>query len=475
MPIDSSKGVSNSAEHRGGVLSFEAFEPMLASLRVKRARRHRVSIVAVVLDMIAIATAYTVASLVYLSFFDAELILRTLASVVPIYFLFGLAAQSYPANIIVDGYRSAWRAGAAFFWASLLMFLIFFFLKISEDFSRVVLGLGTIFSVCLIGVCRMNVARLARRTLGPEPFAHLHIYDDVPMPRNEAASAISISDLGLAPMPDSPAMLDLLGRLALGLDGVVVHCSPEKREHWAFMLKSLDVRTELVVPELNSLNPLAIEGRHGMTSLVLGSGQLSWSQRTLKRIFDLIITIALMPVVAPLLGLVAVLVKVDSPGPALFKQERIGLGNRKFKILKFRTMRIDMQDEKGNQLTSRDDPRVTRLGEILRKTSLDELPQFLNVLLGDMSIVGPRPHTESAKAGGSLYWQIDRAYWHRHVVKPGITGLAQIRGHRGNTFEEWQLLDRLSADLEYVSTWSLANDLMIILRTLGVLMHKNAF
>lgn len=448
---------------------------MLESLRAKRARRHRVSMAAVLLDVIAIATAYIVASLAYLSMFDAELIIRTLAALIPVYFLFGLAVQSYPANIISDGYKSAWRAGTALVWASLLMFLIFFFLKISEDFSRAVLGLGTFLSVCLIGICRMNVARLARRTLGPKPFARLCLYDSVPMPEEGTAGSLSIADVGLEPRPDSPAMLDLLGRLAFGLDGVVVHCKPEKRENWAFMLKSLDVRTEIVVPELAILNPLAIEERQGKTSLVLGSGQLSSSQRTLKRAFDLAVTISLMPVLGPLLALIALLVKLDSPGPALFKQDRIGLGNRKFKILKFRTMRVEMQDAEAKMLTQRDDPRVTRLGGVLRKASLDELPQFLNVLMGHMSVVGPRPHAEAAMAGGALYWEVDRAYWHRHVVKPGITGLAQIRGHRGNTVVEKQLQDRLNADLEYVSNWSLANDFLIIMRTLGVLVHKNAF
>lgn len=469
------KGVADfsgemSAQRPAGVQELN-----LDELRSRRARRHRVSLMTVLLDVIAIATAYTVVSLAYLSMVDGELILRTLASLLPVYFVFGLAVQSYPANILADGYRSAWRAAAALVWASLFMFLIFFFLKISEEFSRAVLGLGTALAIVLAGIARMSVAQMVRRALGANPFAYLHIYDDLPLPDQSADIAVAASDVGLEPRLDDPGMLDCLGWLARGIDGVVVHCPSEKREQWAFMLKALDVRTEIVVPELNSLNPLEVRERNGNTSLVLGSGQLSWSQSAMKRGFDLLVTLALMPVLAPLLALIALLVKIDSPGPVLFKQDRIGLGNRKFKILKFRTMRIELQDNAGAVLTQQNDPRVTRLGKLLRSTSLDELPQFLNVLFGDMSIVGPRPHTESAKAGGSLYWHIDRAYWHRHVVKPGITGLAQVRGHRGNTFEESHLQDRLDADLEYVSTWSVANDLMIILRTLGVLVHKNAF
>jgi len=134
-----------------------------------------------------------------------------------------------------------------------------------------------------------------------------------------------------------------------------------------------------------------------------------------------------------------------------------------------------MQDDEAKKTTSRSDPRVTRVGNFLRRTSLDELPQFINVLVGDMSIVGPRPHAERTAVGSTMLWEIDGAYWHRHVVKPGITGLAQVRGHRGSLLEERQLTERLNADLEYVSNWSMANDLIIILRTASVLVHRNAF
>lgn len=477
MGVDQPRLNGEAAEHSeaskhgpAGVRSF-----YLAGLLAKRGHRHRISAIAILLDIAAIMTAYVVVSLAYLSQIDIELISRTLASIVPVYFLFGLAVQSYPANILADGFRSAWRAGAALAWASLLMFLIFFFLKISEEFSRAVLGLGTVLAVVLVGSARLAIAEMTHWALGSDPYANLHLYDEIPKPAPSAPGVLSVEEIGLKPIPDDPAMLDLLGGLVLGLDGVVVHCLPEKRGQWAFMLKSLDVRTEIVMPELSALRPLAIRERTGETSLVLGSGQLAWSQRALKRGFDVLVALAALASLAPLMVLIAIAIKCESKGPALFRQDRIGLGNRKFKILKFRTMRAEMQDEAGEVLTQRADARVTRLGSILRRTSLDELPQFINVLLGEMSIVGPRPHTESAKAGGSLYWQIDRAYWHRHVVKPGITGLAQVRGYRGNTFEERQLQNRLNADLEYVATWSLPSDFMIILRTLGVLVHRNAF
>jgi polysaccharide biosynthesis protein PslA len=125
--------------------------------------------------------------------------------------------------------------------------------------------------------------------------------------------------------------------------------------------------------------------------------------------------------------------------------------------------------------TQREDPRITRVGQFIRRTSIDELPQLLNVLWGDMSLVGPRPHALGSLAGDSLFWEVTNAYWIRHALKPGITGLAQIRGFRGSTETVEALERRVRADLEYVSNWSIAQDMLILLRTARVLVHKNAY
>lgn len=442
---------------------------------VVRSQRLHIGLMIILLDSSAIATAYLVASLVYLNRLDVELSTRMLASALPIYFLINIPTRGFSMQTLADGYRSAWRAGTAIVWASLLMLFFIFMLKISDEFSRATMGLGMLLAMLMVATGRISAAASVRGKLDLEPLARLHIFDGVPMTAQHKGQAVSASDLGIEPNPHNPRMLERLGELAIGIDGLVVHCRPELRAQWAILLKSLDIRTELLMPELNSLRPLRIEERDGDTSLVIGSGQLALGDRIAKRAFDLCFTCALLPALLPVLGLIALLIKLDTPGPVLFKQERFGLGNRRFKILKFRTMHVASQDEQARVLTTRDDVRVTRVGRFLRKTSLDELPQFLNVLIGDMSIVGPRPHAESATAGGELYWEIDPFYWHRHVVKPGITGLAQVRGHRGNTFEQRHLQDRLSADLEYVSNWSFANDLIIIARTIGVFAHKNAF
>jgi Undecaprenyl-phosphate glucose phosphotransferase len=178
----------------------------------------------------------------------------------------------------------------------------------------------------------------------------------------------------------------------------------------------------------------------------------------------LLAALILALIVLPMLA-IALLIKLDSPGPVFFRQKRYGFNNQLIEVLKFRTMRHSARDENAERLTSRNDPRVTRFGALLRRTSLDELPQFLNVLRGDMSIVGPRPHALSAKAGGLLYQEAVREYAARHRVKPGITGWAQINGWRGETETLEQIKKRVEHDLAYIENWSLLLDLKIIFRT----------
>jgi lipopolysaccharide/colanic/teichoic acid biosynthesis glycosyltransferase len=144
-------------------------------------------------------------------------------------------------------------------------------------------------------------------------------------------------------------------------------------------------------------------------------------------------------------------------------------------MFKFRSMRQDTLDHEGNRSAARDDDRITRIGAIIRRTSIDELPQILNGLKGDMSIVGPRPHALGSCANDKYFWDIDRKYWQRHSLKPGLTGLAQVRGHRGATEKEKDLTDRLQSDLEYIANWSIQRDIGIVVRTVQVLMHENAF
>jgi Undecaprenyl-phosphate glucose phosphotransferase len=195
-----------------------------------------------------------------------------------------------------------------------------------------------------------------------------------------------------------------------------------------------------------------------------------------KTIEDRLLGAAILAAISPLLLAIAILIKLDSPGSVLFRQKRYGFNNSLIEVLKFRTMYADKTDANAEQLTQRNDPRITRIGAFLRRTSLDELPQFLNVVRGEMSIVGPRPHALAAKAGTLLYQDAVKYYDARHRVKPGITGWAQVNGWRGETDTVEQIKKRVEHDLYYIEHWSILLDLKIILRTiLGGFTGQHAF
>lgn len=186
-----------------------------------------------------------------------------------------------------------------------------------------------------------------------------------------------------------------------------------------------------------------------------------------KRGSDIVLSLLILAAISPLLLLIALAVKLTSPGPAIFRQRRYGLDGSEIVVYKFRTMTVQ---EDGNTIpqATMDDRRVTRLGAILRKTSLDELPQFVNVLQGRMSIVGPRPH---AVAHNEMYRRLIKGYMQRHKVKPGITGWAQVNGLRGETETLEKMKARIEYDLDYLRNWSLRLDMYIIAKTIWVVLR----
>ncbi len=195
--------------------------------------------------------------------------------------------------------------------------------------------------------------------------------------------------------------------------------------------------------------------------------------RQLKRSFDLLLTIPALLILSPLLLGIALLVAVTSPGPIFFLQDRYGLDGRRFRVIKFRTMTVtESGDTPGLQQARRDDPRVTPLGRVLRRWSLDELPQLLNVLRGEMSLVGPRPH---AVEHNEHYRKLIPGYMQRHMFPPGITGLAQVEGFRGETPDLHAMANRVDADLRYQKDWSVTLDARILLRTLFNLRSTRAY
>ncbi|MFV2093394.1 MAG: exopolysaccharide biosynthesis polyprenyl glycosylphosphotransferase, partial [Hyphomicrobiales bacterium] len=182
----------------------------------------------------------------------------------------------------------------------------------------------------------------------------------------------------------------------------------------------------------------------------------------LKSIEDRVLAVVVLVLAAPIMAMVAIAVKLESPGPVLFRQHRYGFNNELIEVFKFRSMYVEATDATASKLVTKHDPRVTRVGRFIRKTSLDELPQLFNVLAGDLSLVGPRPHATSAKAADRLYGDVVDGYFARHRVKPGITGWAQVNGWRGETDTSEKIVRRVEHDLYYIENWSVLFDLYIL-------------
>ena len=223
-----------------------------------------------------------------------------------------------------------------------------------------------------------------------------------------------------------------------------------------------------------------VVSRASSSAVIYDDGVASWRPRVarnglcplLKRAFDLVVASLALLILLPAYGVIAGLIAVDSPGPILFRQRRTGKDGRVFVIFKFRTMRM-ASDDTSVRHASRNDDRVTRLGRTLRETSLDEIPQLLNVIRGDMTLVGPRPH---AVEHDILYGSLIPHYAERFAVRPGLTGLAQVQGLRGEIRELACMARRVDADVLYARHWSFPGDLGIIVRTIPLLLAKvNAY
>jgi Undecaprenyl-phosphate glucose phosphotransferase len=192
-----------------------------------------------------------------------------------------------------------------------------------------------------------------------------------------------------------------------------------------------------------------------------------------KWLFDKLVALTALILLSPVMLVTAIAIKLDSKGPVFFKQKRHGFNNELIEIYKFRSMRTDMADATASKLVTKGDPRVTRVGKFIRKTSIDELPQLLNVLRGELSMVGPRPHALAAKADNLLYYEAVEGYFARHKVKPGITGWAQIHGWRGETDTVDKIMQRVQHDLYYIEKWSILLDLYILVMTPFALFSKS--
>jgi exopolysaccharide biosynthesis polyprenyl glycosylphosphotransferase len=200
---------------------------------------------------------------------------------------------------------------------------------------------------------------------------------------------------------------------------------------------------------------------------------LSPAAAFVKRMEDVVLSSLLLLATGPFMLLASIAIKLESCGPVLFRQPRHGLNGTTIEVFKFRTMYAHLEDRLASRQTLRGDPRVTRVGAFLRRHSLDEMPQLFNVLVGTLSLVGPRPHTPATTAGGQRLELAVANYIARHRMKPGITGWAQVSGCRGNLDTVEKAVRRVEHDLYYINNWSLLLDLWIIGRTIGVVLHDD--
>ncbi|MDO9708244.1 exopolysaccharide biosynthesis polyprenyl glycosylphosphotransferase [Paracraurococcus lichenis] len=287
---------------------------------------------------------------------------------------------------------------------------------------------------------------------------------------NDPAAATSSGGLAyLGPV----ATLD--GMIRRGEVDQVVLCMP-----WAEERRVRDLQRKLSdYPVDVTLAPDLMAYRHDGAEaprlLRLADRPIRGWAAVVKAAEDYSLALVALALAAVPMALIALAVKLDSPGPVLFRQRRTGFNNRDFSVFKFRTMYHHAADHTVQRQVVAGDPRVTRVGAILRRTSLDELPQIFNVLKGEMSFIGPRPHAPGTRAGGRPFEEVMARYAARHRVKPGLTGLAQVRGWRGPTETEDKLIRRVESDLEYIETWSPWLDLVILVRTLlAVARMRNA-
>jgi Undecaprenyl-phosphate glucose phosphotransferase len=361
---------------------------------------------------------------------------------------------------------------------------------------QIVLGATLWFAIAGIGLASARVVlsswlerlgrngRLARRTVivgtgeqGQRLATHISAMKD-PQTRivgfvDDRRSRAPDSACGYPVLGTTETLIEMIRRNEVDQVLVALPWTAERRVHeLVFQLAVTPVRIGLC-PDLAGLHfaDRKFTDVSGLAVLRLFDRPISGISYTLKMIEDVVLGTLLLLLSAPIFLIAGLAIKLESPGPIFFRQKRYGFNDNLIEVWKFRTMYHDHTDHYADLQVTRNDPRVTRIGAILRRTSLDELPQLINVLKGDMSIVGPRPHPLRVKAAGKLFSDAVARYSARHRVKPGITGWAQVNGWRGETDTLEKIQRRVEFDIAYIDNWSIWFDLKIILLTIPALLR----
>ncbi|WP_254601965.1 sugar transferase [Sphingomonas bacterium] len=441
----------------------------LQSLRI------RLCFMILVVDCLAIFAGCLLGNFIRFSDPLSPVGINLFAAVLPLYVGIAINSDAYSAEVLSDVQTGLSRALLAYVFAVFAVIFLAFYMKVASDMSRMTSGVAIAATFLTLAsgryLCR---AYIGLRT-GMRLVYDLMICDEVECVAPPHMHVLDTVRDNLRPDTSDPHMLNRLAKRLRGVDRVVVACPPERRYVWSVLLKGSSVNGYILADELDRLGPIGIGSMSGRHTLAVACAPLDLGRRAAKRTLDLAITVPALVFLSPVLLAVALAIKLDSRGTVFFLQPRVGRGNRLFLVYKFRSMRSDRIDKSGNRSVSKDDDRVTTVGRFIRATSIDELPQLFNILRGDMSLVGPRPHALGSLAGDELFWEVDERYWVRHALKPGLTGLAQVRGYRGETRERKDLADRLTADLEYLSGWTIWRDISILAGTLRVIVHRNAY
>ncbi|MGE0231262.1 MAG: undecaprenyl-phosphate glucose phosphotransferase [Flavobacteriaceae bacterium] len=399
------------------------------------------------------------------------------------------AANIYSVQMFRTLARQTLRIFAAWAGVFAASATLVFFLKLGADLSRAWFGMWFTLGLATLVMFRMALAfqvrdwtrsgRLIRRAVivgGGEPAAEL-----IRMLESDEDNDLEICGVFDDRGDDrSPSILaghqklgtvDDLVRFArrIRLDLLIVSLPVSAEARVLQMLRKLwvlpvDIRLSAHTNKLK-LRPRSYSFIGTVPMLDLFDKPLADWDYLLKQTFDRVLGALILLLAAPVMIAVAIAVKLDSKGPVFFRQKRYGFNNEMIEVFKFRSMYTDMSDANASRLVTKDDPRVTPVGRFIRKTSLDELPQLFNVLRGELSIVGPRPHAVQAKAANRLYDDVVDGYFARHRVKPGITGWAQVNGWRGETDTQEKIQRRVEHDLFYIENWSVWFDFYIVIMT----------
>ena len=381
-----------------------------------------------------------------------------------------------------------------------ILALLGFMLKTSEEFSRIWFGGWYLSGLVVILALRVVMARLIRRwardgrmerravIVGGGQAAETLIRSIEQQPDNDIRICGIFDDRDNRRSPPIVAGYPKLGTIAelvdfariAHIDMLIVSLPITAEQRVLSLLKKLwvlpvDIRLSAHTQELH-FRPRSYSYIGAVPMLDIFDKPITDWDSVSKRLFDIFFSVVGLVVFSPIMIATAIAIKLDSKGPVFFKQKRHGFNNEEIEVYKFRSMYADKSDPTAKKTVTRNDPRVTRVGRFIRKTSIDELPQFFNSLMGSLSLVGPRPHAVAAQSHNLLYTEVVDGYFARHRVKPGVTGWAQINGWRGEMDTDEKIRMRTELDLYYIENWSLMLDLKILFLTpVRLLNTENAY